>query len=80
MKLKKALKYLGDNPDVYRYFYSDDGKLSPFDEAIESLSNYEPKADWKGWEDHVPRWKMEAKLAHEWLINYRDTKLRNNNV
>ena len=42
------------------------------DEAIEHLENYEPKADWDGWEAEVPRWKEEAAGAAEWLKIYRN--------
>ena len=50
------------------------------DEAIEYLANYDPKPKdpesdaWKkmgGYEQYVPRWKEEAKLAHDWLVNYK---------
>ena len=50
------------------------------DEAIEYLANYDPKPKdpesdaWKklgGYEQYVPRWKEEAKMAHDWLVNYK---------
>lgn len=41
------------------------------DQVIEYLENYEPKADWDGWEAHAGRWKAEAKDACEWLKNYK---------
>ena len=41
-------------------------------DAIRKLENYEPKADWAGWEVHAPRWKAEASRALEWLRAYRD--------
>lgn len=41
-------------------------------DAIARLEAYEPKAEWEGWEAHVPRWKAEAKDALKWLCAYRD--------
>jgi hypothetical protein len=25
-----------------------------------------------GFDAHIPRWKAEAKIAYEWLLNYRN--------
>lgn len=47
------------------------GNEKSIDEAIESLANYDPKANWEGWEAHAPRWNAEAKAAHEWLVAYK---------
>lgn len=41
-------------------------------EAIENLRNYNPTANWEGWEAHAPRWKAEAAKALIWLEAYRD--------
>lgn len=43
------------------------------DEAIEKLASYKPSASWAGWEAHADRWAREAKSAHEYLLNYRNT-------
>jgi hypothetical protein len=59
-------------------------KQRSIDEAIERLGGYDPKPPtdpeqlktWEkvgGFEKHVPRWKEEAKVALEYLINYRNT-------
>jgi hypothetical protein len=48
------------------------------DEALETLANYNPVKG-EGWErstqeefdKHIPRWKAEAKVAYEWLVNYK---------
>lgn len=50
------------------------------DEAIRRLENYEPKAEWEGWEPYAPRWKAEAAQALEWLKNYRDTHFKESNM
>ncbi len=49
------------------------------EEAIEYLANYEPTATWEGWEQHVPRWKAEAKVAHDWLVNYKNEHFNSQN-
>lgn len=47
------------------------------DEAIERLRDYEPVMHdgWPGgtedFQKHVPRWRAEAKHAHEWLVAYK---------
>lgn len=41
-------------------------------DVIQILANYEPKANWEGWEAHAERWKEEGKRAYQWLIAYRD--------
>ena len=57
------------------------------DEAIESLANYvviaptdpEKIAAWElagGYEQYIPRWTAEAKQAHDWLANYRETHFK----
>ena len=45
-------------------------------EVIVYLENYEPKADWEGWEAHADRWKAEAAEAAIWLKKYRDEHFR----
>jgi hypothetical protein len=56
------------------------------DEVIERLKNYDPKPKpksnegWEkfgGWEQYVPRWIQEAKLAHDWLLNYKNEHFNN---
>lgn len=51
------------------------------DEALDYLKNYDPtpldpeSESWKkmgGYEQYMPRWKQEAKVAYEWLLSYRD--------
>lgn len=41
-------------------------------EAIDKLKAYEPKAEWKGWEEHAFRWKTEAYRAAIWLERYKE--------
>lgn len=49
------------------------------DEAIEVLVNYKTPIKGAGWEkftqeqfeQHIPRWRAEAKAAADWLINYK---------
>ena len=53
-------------------FRRNGGAAVSIEEAIENLRNYDPKADWAGWEVHAPRWMAEAKRALGWLIAYRD--------
>ncbi len=51
------------------------------DEVINSLDNYNPVMGecWKDnverWKSHLPRWKEEAKVAAEWLKNYKKEHL-----
>lgn len=54
------------------------------DEALDSLLNYEPvisaeeKVRWDkvgGYEQHLPRWKAEAKNAYDWLLQYKNEYL-----
>ena len=47
-------------------------KQRSIDEAIVHLENFDPTADWEGWEAHADRWKAEAASAAEWLKKYRD--------
>lgn len=49
---------------------------SSIGEAIEYLENYNPHADWEGWEAHADRWKQEAAEALAWLEVYRQEHLR----
>lgn len=57
------------------------------DEAIASLEKFEINPQdyqtegWKkigGYEQYVPRWEAETKLAHEWLIQYKQRHFNNN--
>ena len=43
------------------------------DEAIAKLAAYTPTASWTGWEQHAERWAREAREAHTYLVNYRNT-------
>jgi hypothetical protein len=53
------------------------------DEALDNLANHTPVRS-GGWLDlpqdqfdaNVETWKKQAKSAHKWLLEYRDTKLR----
>lgn len=54
------------------------------EEAIENLSNYKIDPEnyqtdgWKkigGHEQYIDRWIQEAKVAHDWLVIYKKTKL-----
>jgi hypothetical protein len=48
------------------------------DAVLESLKEFNPKISdvWKnnreGWEEHLPRWKQEAKHAYDWLLKYKE--------
>ena len=51
------------------------------DEAINSLSKFEINPEdyksesWKklgGYEQYIPRWEAETKLAHYWLVKYKN--------
>ena len=60
-----------------------DKNINTIDQAIDKLVNYQPimdpKSGWKSQKDfdsHIPRWREQAKLAAEWLINYRDQHFR----
>jgi hypothetical protein len=58
------------------------------DEAIAYLANYEinpahyTSEAWKklgGYEQYVPRWMADAKLAHDWLVNYKNEHFKDEN-
>lgn len=61
-----------------------DGPEVTLDQAIERLAGYDPQPPenmsiWDkvgGFFSHVPRWKTEAKEAHDYLVAYRDTHFR----
>lgn len=63
---------------AFVYKDCDTWKERTMDEALELLNNYNPKADWEGWEAYAPRWKEEAKTAYEWLVNYNETFIKGN--
>ncbi len=55
------------------------------EEAIDSLKNYNPQVsnpkDWEklgGYEQYIPRWTSEAKLALDWLVNYKENVFKEN--
>lgn len=66
-----TIKGLRKHPGHHVDSSFDKGKRS-IHEAITYLEHHKPKASWKGWEDHVPRWEAEQKEALEWLKAYRD--------
>lgn len=45
------------------------------DQALIYLKNYNPSADWDGWEKHAERWKKESERAYKWLTNYKENIL-----
>lgn len=57
-----------------------DGPEVSLDEAIQKLANFDPQPpkDTTVWDkmggffQFVPKWKAEAKAAHDWLIQYQD--------
>jgi len=68
---------------AFSYKEGDVWKERTLDEALEYLKNYDPKptpgSGWEktgGFEAHVPRWKEEARIAYEWLLDYKATKLQ----
>jgi hypothetical protein len=57
------------------------------DEVIASLSTYQINPNsfinvvWEklgGYEQYIPRWKNEAKVAHDWLVKYKNEHLNRN--
>lgn len=53
----------------------------PIDAVISELASYSPKreGEWLKFPEeeflkHLPRWREEAKAAHEWLVRYRAEK------
>lgn len=57
-----------------------DGPKVSLDEAIEKLRTYNPvkgpawqKFSQAAFDEYVPKWKAEAQVAYEYLINYRNT-------
>jgi hypothetical protein len=83
-----TIKGLGKHPghkiqSAFSYREGDVWKERTIEEALEYLRNYDPKptsdSGWDkvgGFEAHVPRWKSEAKIAYEWLLEYQATKLQ----
>jgi len=58
------------------------------DDVIHYLANYEinpanfTDEAWQklgGYEQYVPRWMAEAKLAHDWLVNYKNEHFKDSN-
>lgn len=39
-------------------------------EVLEYLKNYEPKANWDGWQAYADKWKADANRAYDWLMTY----------
>lgn len=39
--------------------------------ALDYLKNYQPRAEWDGWEVNAKRWKKEANGAYKWLKRYK---------
>lgn len=71
-----TLKGLGKHPAYYINDAFGENNEKTIQEAIEYLANYEPKANWDGWEKEVSRWKLEAQSAHDWLVDYKQNFLK----
>lgn len=65
------------------------GNTKSIEEAIASLSTFHINPeDYKsegwikigGYEQYVPRWEAETKVAHDWLVNYRNKHFNNNEM
>lgn len=49
------------------------------DEALEHLKNWKPNAENSQYTQYFEKWANDAKHAYEWLLNYKNTHLKNLN-
>lgn len=75
-----TIKGLGKHEANQMYSVFGKNNENTIDEAINILKNYKPIVEsperWEklgGYEQYIPRWTEEAKRAHDWLLNYKNT-------
>lgn len=74
--------------NIYSAFFKKDETERTIDEALDYLKNYkvEPFAENEAWKNGqfseeyynswIPKWEADAKAAYDWLLNYKETKLK----